>query len=97
MPIALEYLVQHNNFNVQLNQNAVKHASGRLNCINMHLIVKQQFLVGKKTEGIESVYLTSCFEKKVYITKFITDGLACCLIYLNEKLNVINFETHLLT
>lgn len=75
----------------------MKHASGRLNCINMHLIVKQQFLVGNKTEGIGSVYLTSCFEKQVYITKFITDELACSLIYLIEKLNVIKFETHLLT
>lgn len=57
----------------------------------MHLIVKKQFLVGNKTEGIESVNVTSCFEKQVYITKFITDGLACNLIYLIEKLNVIKF------
>lgn len=56
----------------------------------MHLFVKQQFLVGNKTEGIESVYVTSCFEKQVYITKLITDGLAYSLIYLIEKLNVIN-------
>lgn len=42
----------------------------------MHLIAKQQFLVGNKTDGIESVYVTSFFEKQVYITKFITDGLA---------------------
>lgn len=75
----------------------MKHASGRLNCINMHLIVKQQFLVGNKTEGIESVYVTSCFQKQVYITKLITDGLACSLIFLIEKLIVIKFETHLLT
>lgn len=63
----------------------------------MHLIAKQQFLVGNKTDGIESVYVTSFFEKQVYITKFITDGLAWSFINLIEKLNVIKFETHLLT
>lgn len=40
-------------------------------------------------EGIESVYVTSYFEKQVYITKLITDGLAYSLIYLIEKLNII--------
>lgn len=62
----------------------------------MHLIVKQQFnkTVGNKTEGIESVFVTSCFKKQVYITKLITDGLAYSLTYLIEKLNVIKFETH---
>lgn len=62
--------------------------------MNMHPIVKQQFLVGNKTEGIESVYVTSCFKKQVYIRKLITDGLAYSLIYLIEKLNVVKFETH---